>query len=55
MSAAPVILIEVVFVFGAALLWGLHELYQLRRDKRRDEQRRREESAAANDEPPQKD
>lgn len=30
----PVILIEVVLVFGSTLIWGLYQLYQLRRDRR---------------------
>lgn len=38
MSPAPVVLIEVLLVFGTALAWGLYQLYQLRRDRRRDAQ-----------------
>jgi hypothetical protein len=35
MSYSPVILIEVVLVFGSALAWGLYQLYQLRSEPRR--------------------
>ena len=35
MGNLPVVVIEVVLVFGSVLAWGLWELHQLRQDDRR--------------------
>lgn len=45
-SWSPIILIELILVFGSVLGWGLWELRTLRREKERDAQKARAAQAA---------
>lgn len=51
MSNAPVILIEVLLVFGTTLAWGLYQLYQLRRDRRRDAEAKAQDGDPSSESP----
>lgn len=49
-SWSPLILIELLLVFGCVMGWGAWELWVLRKEKRKDEARAREQ-AAGNERP----
>lgn len=49
MSWSPIILIEVVLVFGSVLAWGLWELRSLRIEREKREKLERERAAAKPD------
>lgn len=52
MSWSPIILIEIVLVFGSVLAWGLWELRSLRREREKRERAQAEKTGAA---PPKPD
>lgn len=52
MNSNALIAVEMVFVLGGALGWGLWELFSLRRDKKRQEEAAKKPPADAPHDPP---